>query len=36
MARIDVVVVTGSPRDISQFRNAPVTMASTTSLTSQS
>ncbi len=36
MARIVVIAVTGSPRDNSQFRSAPATTASTTSLTSQS
>jgi hypothetical protein len=36
MARTVDVDGTGSPRDINQFRNAPATTASTTSLTSQS
>src|SRR5689334_25343317 len=36
IARIVDVVVTGSPRDSSQLRNAPATTARTTSLTSQS
>jgi hypothetical protein len=33
MARIDVEARTGSPRVNSQVRNAPATVASTTSLT---
>ena len=36
IARTVRLAVTGSPRDSSQLRNAPVITASTTSLTSQS